>query len=79
MSLAWGKNRRPKELFCAELAIGRRQQGGHRKRYKDTLKSTLKAYDIPVEKFARAGPGPLSMEGTQQFEESRLKKLDVKD
>ena len=43
--------RLPKQLFYAELSTGQRHVGGQRERYKDTLKATLKAYDIPVQKW----------------------------
>ena len=44
-------SRLPKQLFHAELSTGKRHKGGQRKRYKDVLKSTLKAYSIPVDEW----------------------------
>ena len=41
-------SRLPKQLFHAELSTGKRHKGGQRKRYKDVLKSTLKAYNIQL-------------------------------
>lgn len=38
--------RLPKILFYGEMQDGRRTQGGQKKRYKDTLKSSLKAFEI---------------------------------
>ena len=35
-------NRMPKQIFYSELSSGARSRGGQRKRYKDTLKQTLK-------------------------------------
>jgi hypothetical protein len=42
-------NRIPKQLFYGELTTGKRAVGGQRKRYKDVLKSTLKAVNIDWE------------------------------
>ena len=41
-------NRLPKQIFCSELACGTRRQGGQTKRYKDSLKNSLRACDTPV-------------------------------
>ena len=41
-------SRLPKQIFCSELARGTRRQGGQTKRYKDSLKNSLRACDIPV-------------------------------
>ena len=40
--------RLPKKLFYGELREGKRSQGGQKKRYKDTLKASLKDFDIPI-------------------------------
>ena len=34
--------------FYGELQEGKRSQGGQMKRYKDTLKASLKDFDIPI-------------------------------
>ena len=39
----------PKKIFCSELSSGARNRGGQRKRYKDTLKHTLKLTGINME------------------------------
>ena len=36
----------PKKLLFGELQNGKRSQGGQRKRFKDTLKASLKAFNI---------------------------------
>ena len=41
-------NRLPRQIFCSELACGTRRQDGQTKRYKDSLKNSLRACDIPV-------------------------------
>ena len=38
----------PKNVFYGELKEGKRSQGGQKKRYKDTLKNSLKDFDIPM-------------------------------
>ena len=40
--------RLPKKVLYGELQVGKRSQGGQRKRYKDTLKASLKNFDIPI-------------------------------
>ena len=40
--------RRPKEVFYGELKEGKRSQAGQKKRYKDTLKASMKDSDIPM-------------------------------
>ena len=76
-------SRLPNQLFHAELSTGKWHKGGQRKRYKDVLKSTLKAYNIPVDKWqALAQDRPVwraaIREGTKHFEKSRLQSLDDK-
>ena len=40
--------RLPKKVFYGELQEGKRSQGGQKKRYKDTIKASLKEFDIPM-------------------------------
>ena len=40
--------RLPKKVFYGELQEGTHSQGGQKKRYKDTLKASLKDFDIPI-------------------------------
>ena len=40
--------RLPKKVFYGEIQEGKRSQGGQKKRYKDTLKASLKDFDIPM-------------------------------
>ena len=37
-----------RKVFYGELQEGNRCQGGKKKRYKDTLKTSLKDFDIPM-------------------------------
>jgi len=43
--------RLPKKLFYAELKTGKRSHGGQKKRYRDTLKASLKNFDIDTESW----------------------------
>ena len=40
--------RLPKKVFSEEVQEGKRSQGGQKKRYKDTLKASLKDFDISI-------------------------------
>ena len=40
--------RLPKKVFYGELQQEKRSQGGHKKRYIDTQKTSLKDFDIPI-------------------------------
>ena len=67
----------PKQVFCSELAIGRRKQGGQRKSYKDCLKKTLRICNIHIpgwESLAkdRAAWRQETQNGITAFEEKRL-------
>ena len=42
-------HRIPKRLFYGELQLGKRTKGGQRKRFKDSLKSSLKDFNIDTE------------------------------
>ena len=45
------EHRLPKRLFYGELKRGKRAQGGQKKRFKDTLKSSLKAFNVDVDSW----------------------------
>ena len=38
----------PKKVFCGKLQEGKHSQGGQKKRYNDSLKASLKDFDIPI-------------------------------
>ena len=46
--------RLPKKVLYGELQEGKRSQGGQKKRYKDTLKASLKDFNIPIESCEQA-------------------------
>ena len=41
--------RLPKKILYGELQVGKRSHGGQKKQYKDTLKASLKDFNIPTE------------------------------
>ena len=43
--------RLPKKILYGELQIGKRSHDGPKKRYKDTLKTSLKDYNIPTDSW----------------------------
>ena len=45
--------RLPKKVLYGEQQEGKRSQGGQKKRYKDTLKASLKDFNIPTESWER--------------------------
>jgi len=73
----------PQQLFHDELQTGKRHKGGQRKRYKDMLKSALKAYNIPVDEWQsltqdRPVWRAAIRKGSKHFDRSRLQRLDHK-
>ena len=43
------EERLPKKILFEELEMGKHSHGGQKKRYKDTLKASLKDFNIPTE------------------------------
>ena len=67
----------PKRVLYGELQEGKRSQGGQKKRYKDTLKASLKDFNIPIESWEQAAQDRtkwrcLINKGASQFEEKRF-------
>ena len=65
--------RLPKKVLYGELQEGKRSQGGQKKRYKDTLKASLKDFNIPTESWEQAAQDRakwrcLINKGASQFE-----------
>ena len=46
--------RLPKKVLYGELQEEKRSQGGQKKRYKDTLKASLKDFNIPTKSWEQA-------------------------
>ena len=43
--------RLPRKILYGELQVGKRSHGGQKKRYKETLKASLKDFNIPTESW----------------------------
>ena len=76
-------SRLPKQVFCSELAIGKRKQGGQRKRYKDCLKRSLRACNIPIPGWESLAKDRVAWRQETQnrittFEVKHLQDLDAK-
>ena len=68
--------RLPKKVLYGELQEGKRSQGGQKKRYKDTLKASLKDFNISTETWEQAAQDRtkwrcLINKGASQFEKKR--------
>ena len=73
----------PKQVFYSQLEQGTRSQGGQRKRYKDVLKSSLKAcninpHDLESSVQDRSSWRALCKTSVLQFESDRVNKLQEK-
>ena len=69
--------RLPKKVLYGEKQEGKRSQGGQKKRYKDTLKASLKDFNIPTESWEQAAQDRtkwrcLINKGASQFEAKRI-------
>ena len=66
----------PKKIFYEELEMGKRSNGGQKKRYKDTLKATLKDFNIlPQDRAKWRG---LIRRGASQYEAKRISEAQQK-
>ena len=73
----------PKQLLYSELATGHRHQGGQIKRYRDMLKTSLVACNIPIDTWEEKANDRNKWrkdvtEGSIAFETKRLNTLDDK-
>ena len=69
--------RLPKKVLYGELQEGKLSQDGQKKRYKDTLKASLKDFSIPTESWEQAAQDRtkwrcLINKGASQFEAKRI-------
>ena len=76
-------NRLPKMVFFSELATGGRKVGRPLKRYKDSLKDTLKVCGIPLDGWETLAADRKAWRsavhrGVAQYEKDRLSHLDAK-
>ena len=50
----------PKKILYGELEMGKRSHGGQKKRYKDTLKASLKDFNITIVGTNCTGPSKVA-------------------
>ena len=75
--------RLPKHLFYGELSAGKRSVGGQYKRYKDTLKVTMKNFQIDPDNWEEAALDrptwrSLIRKGGTVFENNRIANAEKK-
>ena len=79
--------RLPKKILCGELQVGKCSHGGQKKRYKDTLKASLKDFNIPTESWEqiaqdrtkwrgliKRGAGEYEAKGISEAEQKRAQR-----
>ena len=77
------KERLPNKALYGELEIGKRSQGGQKKRYKDTLKASFKDFNIPTESWEqitwdRAKWRGLIRRGASEYATKRISEAEQK-
>ena len=68
--------RLPKKVFYGEFQEGKRSQGGQKKRYKDTLKSSLRDFDIPIRTWEQTAQERSNGEVSSTKEQLSMKKRE---
>ena len=72
--LRWTGHKTSKNVFFGELHKGKRSQGGQKKRHKDTLKASLKDFDIQIRAWNRLHRSDRSGEVSSTKEQLSMKK-----
>ena len=77
------EERLPKKILYGELQMDKRSHGGQKKRYKDTLKASLKGFNIPTELWEqiaqdRAKWRGLIRRGASEYEAKRISEAEQK-
>ena len=75
------EERLPKKILHGELELGKRSNGGQKKRCKDTLKASLKDFNIPTESWEqiaqdRAKWRGLIRRGASEYEANRISEAE---
>ena len=73
----------PKKILDGELQVGKRSHGGQTKRYKDTLKASLKDFNIPTELWEQIAQDRtkwrgLIKRGAGEYEAKRISEAEQK-
>ena len=77
------EERLPKKILYGELEMGKRSHGGQKKRYKDTLKASLKNFNIPTESWEQIAQDQakwrgLIRRGASEYEAKRISEAEQK-
>ena len=77
------EERLPKKILYGELEMGKCSHGGQKMRYKDTLKASLKDFNIPTESWKRIAQDRakwqiLIRRGTSEYEAKRISEAKQK-
>ena len=77
------EERLPKKSLYGELEMGKRSHGGQENRYKDTLKASLKDFNIPTESWEKNCTGPSKVarphqRGASEIEAKRISEAEQK-
>ena len=77
------EERLPKKILYGELEMGKRSHGGQKKRYKDTLKASLKDFNIPKEAWEQIAQDrekwrDLIRRGASEYEAKRISEAEQK-
>ena len=77
------EERLPKKILYGELEMDKRSHGGQTKWYKDTLKASLKDFNIPTESWEqiaqdRAKLQGLIRRGASEYEAKRISEAEQK-
>ena len=75
--------RLPKKILYEELQVGKRSHGGQKTRQKDTLKASLKDFDIPTESWEQIAQDRTKWRGTirrgaSEYEAKRISEAKQK-
>ena len=75
--------RLPKKILYGELQVGERSHGGQKTRYKNTLKASLKDFNIPTDSWEQIAPDPtkwrgLIRRGAGEYEAKRISEAEQK-
>ena len=73
----------PKKILYGELEMGKRSHAGQKKRYKDTLKASLKDFNIPTESWEQIAQDRtkwrgLIRRGASEYEAKRISEVEQK-
>ena len=84
MDVTWmPQERLPKKILYGELEMGKHSHGGQEKRYKDTLKASLKDFNIPAKSWEQIAQGRakwrgLIRRGASEYEANRISEAEQK-